>query len=128
MKYKIVMFSDLEQQNRADSLKQWLFLPEFLMLECAFTLFNNKICFLLEKYGVVPKKCFPESYTTEATRRMNDILNHKVQPMEQGGIEFSALTLKLLPNIPRGFLGISVYTVYIQSSYSVSIKGNIATC
>ncbi|XP_037665956.1 bleomycin hydrolase isoform X3 [Choloepus didactylus] len=34
---------------------------------------------IVEKYGVVPKKCFPESYTTEATRRMNDILNHKMR-------------------------------------------------
>ncbi|XP_066878108.1 bleomycin hydrolase isoform X4 [Kogia breviceps] len=33
---------------------------------------------VVEKYGVIPKKCFPESYTTEATRRMNDILNHKI--------------------------------------------------
>ncbi|XP_072254241.1 bleomycin hydrolase-like [Pyxicephalus adspersus] len=35
---------------------------------------------LIEKYGVIPKKCFPESHTSEATRRMNDILNHKVRP------------------------------------------------
>ncbi|KAL0597249.1 Bleomycin hydrolase [Plecturocebus cupreus] len=34
---------------------------------------------IVEKYGVIPKKCFPESYTTEATRRMNDILNHKMR-------------------------------------------------
>ena len=90
--------------------------PRFLMLEYAFTLLNTKICFLLEKYGVVPKKCFPESYTTEATRRMNDILNHKVQHMEQGGIEFSAHTLKLLTNFPGRFLGISVYTVCVQGA------------
>ncbi|KAI4556799.1 hypothetical protein MJG53_021031 [Ovis ammon polii x Ovis aries] len=32
-----------------------------------------------KKYGVIPKKCFPETYTTEATRRMNDILNHKMR-------------------------------------------------
>ncbi|XP_053562119.1 bleomycin hydrolase [Bombina bombina] len=34
---------------------------------------------LIEKHGVVPKKCFPESHTSEATRRMNDILNHKMR-------------------------------------------------
>nr|XP_053766634.1 bleomycin hydrolase isoform X2 [Desmodus rotundus] len=34
---------------------------------------------IIEKYGVVPKKCFTESHTTEATRRMNDILNHKLR-------------------------------------------------
>ncbi|KAJ6657300.1 hypothetical protein lerEdw1_002667 [Lerista edwardsae] len=34
---------------------------------------------LVEKYGVVPKKLFPESHTTEATRRMNDILNHQMR-------------------------------------------------
>ncbi|XP_030078231.1 bleomycin hydrolase [Microcaecilia unicolor] len=34
---------------------------------------------LIEKYGVMPKKCFPESHTSEATRRMNDILNHKMR-------------------------------------------------
>ncbi|XP_018420980.1 PREDICTED: bleomycin hydrolase [Nanorana parkeri] len=34
---------------------------------------------LIEKYGVIPKKCFPESHTSEATRRMNDIINHKMR-------------------------------------------------
>uniref|UniRef100_A0A8C5CB56 Bleomycin hydrolase n=1 Tax=Gadus morhua TaxID=8049 RepID=A0A8C5CB56_GADMO len=34
---------------------------------------------LIEKYGVVPKKCFPESHTSEASRRMNDILNNKLR-------------------------------------------------
>ncbi|XP_019401328.1 PREDICTED: bleomycin hydrolase isoform X1 [Crocodylus porosus] len=34
---------------------------------------------LIEKYGVIPKKCFPESYTTEASRRMNETLNHKMR-------------------------------------------------
>uniref|UniRef100_A0A2K5F4H0 Bleomycin hydrolase n=1 Tax=Aotus nancymaae TaxID=37293 RepID=A0A2K5F4H0_AOTNA len=28
---------------------------------------------IVAKYGVILNKCFPESYTTEATRRMNDI-------------------------------------------------------
>ena len=78
-----------------------------------FTLRNIKICFLLEKYGVIPKKCFPETYTTEATRRMNDILNHKVQHTEQGGITCNVLTLELLTDFPRAFLGIAVYTGYI---------------
>uniref|UniRef100_A0A3Q2NN65 Bleomycin hydrolase n=1 Tax=Fundulus heteroclitus TaxID=8078 RepID=A0A3Q2NN65_FUNHE len=34
---------------------------------------------LIEKYGVIPKKCFPESHSSEASRRMNDILNHKLR-------------------------------------------------
>ncbi|KAM8975949.1 bleomycin hydrolase [Pelodytes ibericus] len=34
---------------------------------------------LIEKYGIVPKKCFPESHSSEATRRMNDVLNHKMR-------------------------------------------------
>ncbi|XP_075710441.1 bleomycin hydrolase [Rhinoderma darwinii] len=34
---------------------------------------------LIEKYGVIPKKSFPESHTSEATRRMNDVLNHKMR-------------------------------------------------
>ncbi|XP_053130925.1 bleomycin hydrolase-like isoform X1 [Hemicordylus capensis] len=34
---------------------------------------------IIEKYGLVPKKLFPESHTTEASRRMNDILNHKMR-------------------------------------------------
>ncbi|XP_063812025.1 bleomycin hydrolase isoform X2 [Pseudophryne corroboree] len=34
---------------------------------------------VIEKYGVIPKKSFPESHTSEATRRMNDILNHKMR-------------------------------------------------
>ncbi|XP_028662514.1 bleomycin hydrolase [Erpetoichthys calabaricus] len=34
---------------------------------------------LIEKYGVMPKKCFPESHSSEASRRMNEILNHKMR-------------------------------------------------
>uniref|UniRef100_K7FHZ1 Bleomycin hydrolase n=1 Tax=Pelodiscus sinensis TaxID=13735 RepID=K7FHZ1_PELSI len=34
---------------------------------------------LIEKYGVIPKKNFPESHTTEATGKMNEILNHKMR-------------------------------------------------
>ncbi|XP_069471358.1 bleomycin hydrolase [Ambystoma mexicanum] len=34
---------------------------------------------LIEKHGVIPKRCFPESHSSEATRRMNDILNHKMR-------------------------------------------------
>lgn len=41
---------------------------------------NSMRSFLsVEKYGVIPKKCFPESHSSEASRRMNDILNHKVR-------------------------------------------------
>ena len=82
-------------------------------MEFTFTLWNIIICFLLEKYGVIPKKCFPETYTTEATRRMNDILNHKVQHTEQGETACNVLTLELLTDFPGAFLGIAVYTGYI---------------
>ncbi|KAM9117894.1 LOW QUALITY PROTEIN: bleomycin hydrolase [Pangshura tecta] len=34
---------------------------------------------IIEKHGVIPKKNFPESHTTEASRRMNEILNHKMR-------------------------------------------------
>ncbi|XP_042298668.1 bleomycin hydrolase [Sceloporus undulatus] len=34
---------------------------------------------LIEKHGVIPKKLFPESFTTEASRRMNEILNYKMR-------------------------------------------------
>ncbi|XP_070591538.1 bleomycin hydrolase [Erythrolamprus reginae] len=34
---------------------------------------------IIEKYGVVPKKVFPESSTSETSRRMNDILNNKMR-------------------------------------------------
>ncbi|KAM6463149.1 bleomycin hydrolase [Liasis olivaceus] len=34
---------------------------------------------IIEKYGVVPKKVFPESNTSEASRRMNEILNNKMR-------------------------------------------------
>lgn len=45
-----------------------------------FYYYFNEIYFVftLEKYGVIPKKCFPESHSSEASRRMNHILNHKV--------------------------------------------------
>lgn len=58
---------------------------------------------------------------------MNDILNHKVPRVEQGGIKFRTLTLNLLTDFPGGFLGISVYTVYVQGGYSVSFKNTVAT-
>lgn len=34
---------------------------------------------LIEKYGLVPKKYFSESHSSEASRRMNDVLNHKMR-------------------------------------------------
>uniref|UniRef100_A0A0B8RSF0 Bleomycin hydrolase n=1 Tax=Philothamnus irregularis TaxID=1899461 RepID=A0A0B8RSF0_9SAUR len=34
---------------------------------------------IIEKYGIVPKKVFPESSTSETSRRMNDILNNKMR-------------------------------------------------
>ncbi|XP_069767142.1 bleomycin hydrolase [Narcine bancroftii] len=34
---------------------------------------------LIEKYGIMPKKCFPESHSSEASRAMNDVLNHKMR-------------------------------------------------
>ncbi|XP_022093286.1 bleomycin hydrolase-like isoform X2 [Acanthaster planci] len=34
---------------------------------------------LVSKYGLVPKKCFPESHTSNASRRMNLILKTKVR-------------------------------------------------
>ncbi|XP_074870101.1 bleomycin hydrolase-like [Carettochelys insculpta] len=34
---------------------------------------------IVEKYGVIPKKYFPESHTTECSAKMNDILNNKMR-------------------------------------------------
>ncbi|XP_067864353.1 bleomycin hydrolase [Heptranchias perlo] len=34
---------------------------------------------LIEKYGIMPKKCFPESHSSEASKAMNDVLNHKLR-------------------------------------------------
>ncbi|KAJ8276063.1 hypothetical protein COCON_G00078150 [Conger conger] len=34
---------------------------------------------LIEKYGVVPKQCFPESYNSESSKQMNDILSHMLR-------------------------------------------------
>uniref|UniRef100_UPI00398E4AF1 bleomycin hydrolase n=1 Tax=Pristiophorus japonicus TaxID=55135 RepID=UPI00398E4AF1 len=34
---------------------------------------------LIEKYGIMPKKCFPESHSSEASKAMNDVLNHKMR-------------------------------------------------
>ncbi|XP_025040027.1 bleomycin hydrolase-like [Pelodiscus sinensis] len=34
---------------------------------------------LIKKYGVIPKKNFPESFNTEASGKMNEILNHKMR-------------------------------------------------
>ncbi|XP_067421982.1 bleomycin hydrolase [Emydura macquarii macquarii] len=34
---------------------------------------------IIEKYGVIPKTYFPESHSTEASRRMNEILTHKMR-------------------------------------------------
>lgn len=123
MKHMIIKFSELDQHNVAWFLKQWLFLARLTnvgMLEYTFTLLNINIYFLSEKYGVVPKKCFPESHTTEATRRMNDILNHKVQHIEQGGV--GLLTLKLPTDFPKGPVSISVYSWYTRWLTSIFQK------
>lgn len=124
MKHVIIKFSELDQQNTAWFLKQWLFfarLSDAGVLDYTFTLQNTKfLFFFLEKYGVIPKKCFPESHTTEATRRMNDILNHKVQHGEQGGV--GLLTLKLPTDFPRGSLGASVCSWYTSWLTSISQK------
>lgn len=34
---------------------------------------------IINKYGVMPKKCFPESYGCESSGRMNLILKSKVK-------------------------------------------------
>ncbi|PIK51655.1 putative bleomycin hydrolase [Apostichopus japonicus] len=34
---------------------------------------------LIEKYGVMPKKCFPESHSSNASRRLNGLLNTKIR-------------------------------------------------
>ncbi|KAJ8043831.1 Bleomycin hydrolase [Holothuria leucospilota] len=34
---------------------------------------------LIEKYGVMPKKCFPESHSSNASRRLNSLLNTKIR-------------------------------------------------
>ncbi|XP_007898978.1 bleomycin hydrolase [Callorhinchus milii] len=34
---------------------------------------------LIEKHGIIPKKLFPESHSSEASRHMNDVLNHKLR-------------------------------------------------
>ncbi|XP_072098930.1 bleomycin hydrolase isoform X1 [Mobula birostris] len=39
----------------------------------------NMLVNLIEKYGVMPKKCYPESHSSEASRAMNDVLNHKLR-------------------------------------------------
>lgn len=33
---------------------------------------------LVNRYGVMPKKCFPESFSSESSFRMNSILKSKV--------------------------------------------------
>lgn len=33
---------------------------------------------LVTRYGVMPKKCFPESFSCESSSRMNSILKSKV--------------------------------------------------
>ena len=33
---------------------------------------------VVEKYGVMPKKCWPEPHSAENSRRLNAILNNKV--------------------------------------------------
>lgn len=52
----------------------------FKVIQHVFFFYLNEFYFVLtlEKYGVIPKKCFPESHSSEASRRMNHILNHKV--------------------------------------------------
>ena len=34
---------------------------------------------LIEKHGVIPKKCFPETFSNESSRQMNNILKSKMR-------------------------------------------------
>ncbi|XP_013380408.1 bleomycin hydrolase [Lingula anatina] len=39
----------------------------------------NMLVNIVEKYGVMPKKCFPESYNSENSRRLNFLLKNKLR-------------------------------------------------
>lgn len=38
----------------------------------------DMICNLINKHGLMPKKCFPESYSCESSARLNAVLKSKV--------------------------------------------------
>uniref|UniRef100_A0A4W3IPA9 Bleomycin hydrolase n=1 Tax=Callorhinchus milii TaxID=7868 RepID=A0A4W3IPA9_CALMI len=39
----------------------------------------SELCSTRQKHGIIPKKLFPESHSSEASRHMNDVLNHKLR-------------------------------------------------
>lgn len=38
----------------------------------------DMLCNIINKYGLMPKKCFPETFSSESTGRMNAVLNSEV--------------------------------------------------
>lgn len=43
----------------------------------------DMFCNLINKHGLMPKKCFPESFSCESSRHMNDILKSKLREYSQ---------------------------------------------
>ena len=64
---------------------------------------------VIEKYGVLPKKCCPDTLTAESSRRFNLIINNKVNCL---------LMLCLLIRTPVIYFLQVLYTI---TSYSVKI-------
>ena len=55
---------------------------------------------VIEKYGLVPKKVFPDTWNSENTRRMNAIINNKVSEVRNWTkspkyLEISKLTMSV---------------------------------
>ena len=47
---------------------------------------------LIEKYGVMPKKCFPETFSCGSSRRMNQIIKSKMREFAHDLFEAASLT------------------------------------
>uniref|UniRef100_A0A0K2TMD0 Bleomycin hydrolase n=1 Tax=Lepeophtheirus salmonis TaxID=72036 RepID=A0A0K2TMD0_LEPSM len=46
-------------------------------------------CSIIEKYGVIPKKCFPETFSSESSYRMNNMLTSKLRQFSKNIITMS---------------------------------------
>ncbi|XP_077578503.1 bleomycin hydrolase [Stigmatopora nigra] len=70
---------------------------------------------LVEKYGVIPKKCFPEAHSSEDSRKMNGLLNHKLR-------EFCFKLRSLVDNdVPQSEISDTINTMIEEVFRVVSI-------
>ena len=46
---------------------------------------------LVEKYGVMPQSCFPDTWNSESSRRLGQVMNSKVRQVSSSSLDLTRL-------------------------------------